>query len=849
MGKLRLPVPAAAGWLPMARAGLLLLALVPACSRKSSPGGGGASGPVQAVAWSDGEVEAVGASGPFDGRLDLFTLLGDVVYEGAPGHVELGFPVLRDDQREAFMFTPPLRLRFRNLPLRPEARLVFGYGITIRKQGEAAPIEFRVELDRGAGLERLFAETVQAKEPGANEWLEADVALPAPAEPGARCDLVLSVDGGREGLIADWSWPAIVSDRRDPAPDRSTVAAEPARQDLLEQFPQASRLANPQGKAPHEIQVGLMAEMALRPAVVVPQGSSLRYRIHAGPSDSLRFRFHVLPHWPADGSGRAGTVGFTVRSRPAVDASGDAVWTTSGKRALAIEPGAVGPWPREASGLLPLGLVADGEVELELAASSDLPQEWATPGFTQLEVVTQRSVPRRARGDGGRNVVVLLADSLRMDHVGLYGYDRDTTPHLDAAARERGVIFDQATAAASWTLPSVASLFTGVYPVRHRVIHPERSLLPASWQTWADQLRAAGYSTAGFTSNPLLGRDHGFIDGFEDQHEELFAGAGRLMERVADWIASHKDERFFVYAHFMEPHAPYVAPAPFYDMFDPGYTGSVDHDTWSIFGNPAVRPMVLAIAGGFPVDVRDDLGEQSVREGERIAAGPPLLRRLMALYDGEVRWFDEQLGKMLDLLAAQGLEGETLVVVVSDHGEEFGEHGHYGHSFDLYDTLLHVPLVFLDPDATGPRHVAAQVSLVDVLPMLLERLGLPIPEGLDGLTLAQAEAAGPERVVFGQTSHYVDSRAGANPDRTEAVCARNASRKLIHVPRDDGWEAYELVADPAERSPVAADDAAFAEWRATLVETAAPLWSLAHRAPRPPARREEAILRALGYIE
>ncbi|MBI5500106.1 MAG: sulfatase [Deltaproteobacteria bacterium] len=835
-------------WRPGVPAALLLLALASGCSRKSSSGGAAASGAAQVVAWSDGQIAEVGESEPFTGRLELFTRLADVVYEGVPGHVEKGFPVLRDDQREALMFTPPLRLRFRSVPLPPGARLTFGYGITIRTKGEAAPIEFRVEIDRGAGLERLFAATVDARDPGTNEWAEADVALPEPAQPGARCDLVLSAGGGREGLIADWSWPAIVSEHREPPGDRTTVAAETSRQDLLELFPQASRLANGQGNAPHEIKVGLVAEMALRPAVVVPQGSSLRYRLEAGPADALRFRFHVLPHWPADGAGRAGTVGFTVRTRVAGGA-GEETWTTAGARALAIEPGAVGPWPRETSGMLPLGLAAAGPIELELVSASDLPPEWATPGFTQLEVVTRKPVPRRARGDGGRNVVVLLADSLRADHVGLYGYGRDTTPHLDAAAARRGLIFDQASAAASWTLPSVASLFTGVYPVRHRVIHPERSLLPASWQTWADRLRAAGYSTAGFTSNPLLGRDHGFIDGFEDHGEALFANAGRVMDQAADWIVRHREERFFVYAHFMEPHAPYVAPEPFYDIFDPAYTGSVDHDTWSIFGNPAVRPMVLAIAGGFPVDVRGDLGEMSVREGERIAVGPPLLRRLESLYDGEVRYFDEQLGRLLELLAAQGLDRETIVVVLADHGEEFGEHGHYGHSFDLYDTLLRVPLVVLDPDATGPRHVAAQVSLVDVLPMLLERLGLPLPEGLDGMTLAQAEAAGPQRVVYGQTSHYVQADPGRNADRTEAVCARNAARKLIHVPRDDAWEAYLLSSDPAERSAVAAEDPLFVEWRAKLVEVAAPLWSLAHRAPRPPARREEAILRALGYIE
>jgi arylsulfatase len=466
-------------------------------------------------------------------------------------------------------------------------------------------------------------------------------------------------------------------------------------------------------------------------------------------------------------------------------------------------------------------------------------------------LVTRSPVARRTRGDGGRNVIVILADALRADHVGLYGSPRDTTPTLDAAARARGLVFDHASSVSSWTLPAVASLLTGLYPVRHGVVRSEQALLSGSWTTLGDRLRAAGYTTGAVVTNPLIDADHGFAEGFEEFDEGPFMDAGRAFARARTWIVRHREERFFLYLHVMEPHAPYAAAEPFYGFFDPGYAGRIDHDTWSALGNPDVRATLLALAGGLPVDVRDDLGETSKQEGERVGVGVALLQRLQKLYDGEVRYADAELGGLLAFLAEQGLDGETIVVVLSDHGEEFAEHGHLGHMFNLYDTTLRVPLVVLDPDLPAGRRVSAQVSLVDVMPMLLDRLGVRVPEGLDGLTLSQAEAAGPERIVFGQTSSYIDGRAGADLRRTEAACVRDATRKLVYVPRDARWEAYRTDVDPGEQSPESADDPSFEEWRRLVAEHVAPLLQPGRPEPPEPAPggREEALLRALGYVQ
>jgi len=339
-------------------------------------------------------------------------------------------------------------------------------------------------------------------------------------------------------------------------------------------------------------------------------------------------------------------------------------------------------------------------------------------------------------------IIYFDLDCLRPDHLGAYGYHRDTSPNLDRAAAD-GVVFDHAFTATTWTLPAVVSLLTGTLPSTHGVLQAD-SLLPVDRRTLGDVLREAGYTTGAFVGNPLVGEAYGFRAGFEDFAECFFMNAGRINERLLRWIRAHRAERFFVYVHYIDPHAAYAAPEPFYSYFNPQYAGRIDHNTWDVLVDPTAAAVGVAGAAGVPIVLRDDLGEQAFEAapGKRVFAGAPVIDRLRDLYDGEVRYWDAQFAELRSALAAEGLDDETILVVLSDHGEEFAEHQHLGHGFDLFDETLRIPLVMLDPGETRPRHVTASTSIVDVATILLERLGLQATEPCDGWPLSRIE--GPE---------------------------------------------------------------------------------------------------------
>ena len=367
----------------------------------------------------------------------------------------------------------------------------------------------------------------------------------------------------------------------------------------------------------------------------------------------------------------------------------------------------------------------------------------------------------------GANVVVVGIDTLRADHVGAYGYPRPTTPRIDAFAQE-AVRFQTAVSASSWTTPSFASMFTGLVPSAHGGGDgkcPDVTVLSAAHPTLATQLRAAGYRTASFVSNVWVGAEIGLARGFAD-HERLMFSEQAVDGAIA-WLRKKPEGPFFLFVHIMDPHQPWI-PLP---------------EDAALFLDPAYRG---TIGTGFAGEPKPDWDAAD-------------RRRAVDLYDGEIRFADRLTGRILDVLDELGLDDRTIVVVTSDHGEEFFEHGKMGHGYTLYDEVLLVPFLVRFPNGRRPGVVTQPVRTMDLFPTLLDAVGHPIPGGLDGVSLMP--------LVRGEPAPKTDVALSEYPcfaTDTRLQSLRTAQEKLLFSPATKRETLYDLAADPREQTDVAA---------------------------------------------
>lgn len=313
------------------------------------------------------------------------------------------------------------------------------------------------------------------------------------------------------------------------------------------------------------------------------------------------------------------------------------------------------------------------------------------------------------------DIILISIDSLRADHVGCYGYERDTTPTIDRLARE-GVRIENAVSTTSWTLPAHAAMFTGLYDSAHGVVDVRQSLA-SRHLTLAELLRDAGYQTAGFFGgpflHPLFGLDQGFSTYLscmttipDDAAEAVVREAvqvtshrdvtgPRTAKRFSAWLPSADDRPLFVFLHLWDVHYDYIPPQQYVDMFDPDYRGTVNAEQYNT--NEMLRPDMPA---------RD-------------------LAHIIALYDGEIRFTDDIIKQILDELDAAGRLEQALIVVTSDHGDEFFEHGRKGHQRSLFEEVVRVPLIFRWPGHIDSGNaISDQVRLIDVLPTILSLAGV-----------------------------------------------------------------------------------------------------------------------------
>jgi choline-sulfatase len=421
------------------------------------------------------------------------------------------------------------------------------------------------------------------------------------------------------------------------------------------------------------------------------------------------------------------------------------------------------------------------------------------------------------------NVVVYLVDTLRADRLGCYGGAKPLSPNVDAFARG-ATLFERAVAQSTWTRPAVASLLTGLSPLAHGVETLD-DRLPEAATTLPELLHAAGYRTAGWSTNPQVSAGTGLAQGFDDF--EVFQkdpGSAEINRRVIAWLDRSGDRPgagppFFLYVHTLDPHAPYEPPPEMRRRFAAG----------------------IPPGAGSHAEVVEAYKARGPEREQRV-------EHLARLYDAEVAGNDRSFGELLAELRRRGLYDGALVVFVADHGEEFDEHGELGHGNDLYEPTLHVPFVVKWPGQAAGERVHALAQQVDLLPTLLAAAGLPRPAGLPGIDLFALRAA-----PAGDAAKHRAALSHLSYDGREGVSLVDGGWKLIlpFTPRlGAGPELYRLDADPAERDDLALRDDVRAGWLVERIQGELRLAGTGHAAAGRAPVDEEArkALRALGYL-
>jgi arylsulfatase A-like enzyme len=457
------------------------------------------------------------------------------------------------------------------------------------------------------------------------------------------------------------------------------------------------------------------------------------------------------------------------------------------------------------------------------------------------------------------NIVLVTLDTVRADHLPLYGYARGRTPNLDAFAAQ-ATVYDHAYSPADMTLPSHASIFTGLYASWHgaHYITGSRMLaraLDSRFETLAERVRARGYATAAVVANhghlaPAFGLGQGF-DYYDARPplsrcrplpgqwlrrvvETAWCGPGRSWRFEVPYRRAHAitdeamgvltrlesaDRPFFLFVNYMDAHRPYFPPPP-YDALFPG------------------KDPTFTAADYLEQERRINSGEGKLGDRER--------ENLLSQYDGGISYLDAELGRLFDDLAARGLLERTLVVITADHGEGFGEHDLIDHGVSVFQELIHVPLLVRTPGGSIARRVATPVSTLDLFSTILEAAGVAPSATAQGIPLDQS-GRDPDRVIFSE-SFTNDLFLSWSPRfRRIQRAAISGGEKFILA--TDGQQAfYDLSTDPGERDSLALQEPAMSaalEARLAAWLEGAPKGSEVIPAVDSPL---QARLRTLGYV-
>ena len=504
----------------------------------------------------------------------------------------------------------------------------------------------------------------------------------------------------------------------------------------------------------------------------------------------------------------------------AVAAAGFALW-----RALRGADGRRAPLTRP--------VVAGVVVLLLAAAAAGGARLWPAPPAAAVAA-------RAAAPAGAPNVLLIMVDTLRADHLSCYGSTRVRTPHIDALAAG-GLRCANTFSQASWTRPSVATILTGLYPSSHGAIH-KADILPDRVDTLAEVLQRGGYRTVGFANNANVSQAFNFQQGFDEYHylaPDFFFGASEPAAQLALYSGLRLVRERFL-ARRVDVH----------NYYQPAETVTGEVRRW-LDGHPAGRePLFLFVHYMDPHDpyfVHPFNGEGYARVAHPNPP-PEMADKLHGLYDGSVAYLDEHLGVLFDDLRRRGLWDRTLVILTSDHGEEFHEHGGWWHGTTLYDEQIHVPLLVKPARPGAPGRVMEELATsLDIMPTILAAAKLPGPPTLQGHVLPLDGGAPPARQsVFaeedleGNVLQAVRTRewklVTANPGNPRGL----APEELFDIPHDPGEHANAIGKAPAEAELM----------RAELGQSV--LQARAHAGATQQGGADAATqerLRALGYVE
>ncbi|MFH0935282.1 MAG: sulfatase [Candidatus Omnitrophota bacterium] len=368
------------------------------------------------------------------------------------------------------------------------------------------------------------------------------------------------------------------------------------------------------------------------------------------------------------------------------------------------------------------------------------------------------------------NIILLIIDCLRADHLGCYGYARDTSPHIDKLAQE-GVLFSNVFSQAGYTTASIPSIFTSKFPLSHGVWLPAKHKLSDEEITLAEILKDNGYNTAAFTGGGFTSHLYGFDQGFDLYQEVEWGDIKEINNLVFNWLEQNqnKEKPFFLFLHCYTVHEPFNPPEPFASMYTSNYQGQ--------FKGARLDSVLFEKIRKKPLDYNSED-----------------IDYIISQYDGGIRYYDENIGELLKKIEGLKLFSNTIVILTSDHGQDFMEHGTISHR-DIYDVGIHVPLIVRTPYLLpNNKKINALVRSIDIFPTILDMVALLGKNdiAIEGNSLLPA--------MLGQNvrkEHPVYS-LGADNDNRGRISLRTRNWKLIATRKKNEYELYNLKNDPGE---------------------------------------------------
>ncbi len=418
------------------------------------------------------------------------------------------------------------------------------------------------------------------------------------------------------------------------------------------------------------------------------------------------------------------------------------------------------------------------------------------------------------------NIIWILSDSLRYDHMSLYGYPRKTTPFLEGISQEL-IIFSQAISPSTVTIISLPSLFTSTY-TRHLVSHWKGTLNPRL-KTFPQIIKRKGWKTAFISGHGIIGDVRGLARGFDYFIDNRRLKGSILVGEAGRWISSVKDKPFFLYLHFMDTHGPYNSPPSFYEDFLEDSLYRADK----------------RLSPGKTDEGREEIPRYVYVEGRNE------VDYYIARYDGAIGYVDRNLRELVAFLKREKLWEKTILVFTADHGEYMGEHGlYFVHGNEPYEVVVRVPLIFRIPGIKGKK-ISSPVSTMDIVPTLLNLLSIEPPSYMEGMSLlpliANKEYPSREFLIL-----------SGNPQRgTWFTALRTSTHKLIHTGKGkkEWYLLYNLLEDPQESHPLPPKGEVFEKLQKKL--TAREKKAREDLVSYSPYLDEETrkLLRSLGYVQ